>query len=232
MTGDYVYQFHHDRDAKLWRRKDLVFGGKEPGGVADRVNHWFGLSKVQGSDIDDEDGFFQVMLKYSHKESLIGAFFHIKGGGEVKQNDGLVAGHLYSVLDVRRAGTMLGMGNGYKLIKLRNPWASGEWKGRWSDGSEEWKKHPTIAHEVNYSDANDGSFWMSFDDFTGKFTAVEICDRTTKNDLCLDIGEGDGCFGPTAGCVSGCAAYWCLCRARFTSATRRPTKRKPKRDAA
>lgn len=216
MTGDYVYQFHHDRDARMWRRKDLIFGGKDVGGVKDRTNHWFGNSKVPNCDVDDEDAFFQVMLKYSHKQSLMGAFFHVKGGGEVKQNDGLVAGHLYSVLDVRRAGTMLGMGHGYKLIKLRNPWATGEWKGAWSDGSKEWAKHPAIAHEVSYTDENDGSFWMSFDDFTQKFTAVEICDRTTKNDLCLDVGEGDGCFGPTAGCVGGCLTYWCLCRGART----------------
>ena len=31
MTGDYVFQFHRDQKARMWRRKDLVFGGKEVG---------------------------------------------------------------------------------------------------------------------------------------------------------------------------------------------------------
>lgn len=216
MTGDYVFQFHHDRQAKMWRRKDLVFGGKDVGGVKDRTNHWFGASKVADADVDDEEAFFGVMLQYSHKRSLMGAFFHVKGGGEHRQDNGLVAGHLYSVLDVRRAGTMMGMGGGHKLVKLRNPWARGEWRGAWSDGSKEWSKHPAIAHEVEYTDANDGSFWMSYEDFSNVFTAVEVCDRTTKNDLCLDVGEGDGCLGPTAGCVAGCAGFWCLCRGART----------------
>jgi hypothetical protein len=216
LTSDYVFQFHHDKGAKMWRRKDLVFGGKDAGGVKDRTNHWFGASKVADCDVDDEDAFFGVMLQYSHKRSLIGAFFHVKGGGEHKQNNGLVAGHLYSVLDVRRAGTIMGVGGGYKLIKLRNPWASGEWKGAWSDGSQEWARHPAIAQEVGYANANDGSFWMSYDDFARQFTAVEICDRTTKNDLCLDVGEGDGCFGPTAGCIGGCASFWCCCQGART----------------
>jgi hypothetical protein len=136
------------------------------------------------------------MLQYSHKRSLIGAFFHVQGGGEHRQANGLVAGHLYSVLDVRRAGTMMGMGGGYKLVKLRNPWATGEWRGAWSDGAAEWARHPAVAHEVEYTDTNDGSFWMAYEDFARVFTGVEVCDRTTKNDLCLDVGEGDGMHRP------------------------------------
>ena len=43
-----------------------------------------------------------------------------------------------------------------------------------------------------------------------------MCDRTTKNDLCLDVGEGDGCLGPAAGCVAGCAGFWCCCQGART----------------
>lgn len=138
MTGDYVFQFHRDQKERMWRRKDLVFGGKEVGGVKDRADHYFAQSRVANCDVDDE-AFFGVMLQYSHKRSLIGAFFHVQGGGEHRQANGLVAGHLYSVLDVRRAGTMMGMGGGYKLVKLRNPWATGEWRGAWSDGAADRK---------------------------------------------------------------------------------------------
>ena len=214
MTGDYVFQFHLDRTSRQWKRMDLVFGGKEAGGPADRTNHWFSSSRLPNCDRDQED-FFSVLLQYSHKRSLLGAFFHVSGGGEHRQSSGLVAGHLYSILDVRLAGTILGMG-GTRLIKLRNPWATGEWKGAWSDGSREWDRNPGIKAEVGYVEQDDGTFWMSYEDFESTFSAVEICDRTTKHDLCLDVNEDMGCTGPFAGCMGGCAMFWCCCEGPAT----------------
>lgn len=215
MTGDYVFQFHLDRTSRQWKRKDLVFGGKEAGGPADRTNHWFSPSRLPNCDRDQED-FFSVLLQYSHKRSLLGAFFHVAGGGEHRQSSGLVAGHLYSILDVRLAGTTLGMMGGTRLVKLRNPWASGEWKGAWSDGSREWDRNPGIKAEVGYVEQDDGTFWMSYEDFESTFSAVEICDRTTKHDLCLNVNEDMGCTGPFAGCMGGCAMFWCCCEGPAT----------------
>ena len=230
MTGDYVFQFHLDKSKGVWERKDLVFGGKSVGGAAERCDHWFGSSRLEGAD-RDADAFFSVLLQYSHKQSLMGAFFHVAGGGESVQSSGLVAGHLYSILDVRRAGTTLGMGRGYRLVKLRNPWASGEWRGAWSDGSDEWRKHPSVKTEVGYEDKDDGSFWMAYEDFAATFTAVEICDRTTKNDLCLDVREDAGACGPALGCVAGCAGFWCLCRGARTVYLGNTTSNKTERGA-
>ena len=53
--------------------------------------------------------------------------------------------------------------DGNHLVQLRNPWGDTEWKGAWSDGAREWT--PRIKAKVNYVDANDGSFYMSFEDF-------------------------------------------------------------------
>jgi hypothetical protein len=100
---------------------------------------------------------------------------------------------------------------GFKLVQLRNPWGSFEWTGAWSDGSDEWKKHPGIASEVGYKETDDGTFWMEYKDFAKVFNMVDICDRTTKEDLRLDVNEDAGCFGPTKGCVGGCGQFWCCC---------------------
>lgn len=86
-----------------------------------------------------------------------------------------------------------------------------EWKGDWSDKSDLWKKHKRVAKAVGFVDADDGAFWMSFEDFVGVYTRINICDRTTAKDWSLDVDEDHGHCGILMGCFSGCFAYWCCC---------------------
>ena len=99
-----------------------------------------------------------------------------------------------------------------KLIKLRNPWGSFEWKGAWSDGSDEWKKYPIVKMRLRPKDNDDGSFWMEWKDFSDIFSEIELCDRTTKRDLKLAVNEDMGCAGVAGGCLGGCASFFCLCQ--------------------
>jgi hypothetical protein len=56
-------------------------------------------------------------------------------------------------------------------------------------------------------------FWMAFDDFRSTFTRVDVCDRSTGlHDLRLNVDADAGPCGACAGCVRGCASFWCLCR--------------------
>jgi hypothetical protein len=75
-----------------------------------------------------------------------------------------------------------------------------------------WKKNPHIAKECGFVDADDGSFWMSFEDFKQFYTRVNICDRTTANDMSLDINEDRGFFGIVCGWACGCANFWLCCK--------------------
>ena len=75
-------------------------------------------------------------------------------------------GHAYTLLSVCQVLD----DNGYtiNLVKLRNPWGSGEWNGDWSDKSPLWTDE--IRGQVDfYSDKDDGIFWMDFDDFRSRF---------------------------------------------------------------
>ena len=84
---------------------------------------------------------------------------------------GLVSGHAYSIIKVVEVKTENGK---EKLINLRNPWGHKEWLGDWSDKSEKWTKD--IRNQCNnYDIKNDGSFWMSFEDFLNFFIIGGIC---------------------------------------------------------
>ncbi|CAN0512212.1 unnamed protein product, partial [Ectocarpus sp. 12 AP-2014] len=72
--------------------------------------------------------------------------------------------------------------SGFRLVRMRNPWSHGEWKGDWSDASTLWEDYPEVYSEVSSDpntpwrrDSNDGTFWMVFSDFVGLFTEVYQC---------------------------------------------------------
>lgn len=78
---------------------------------------------------------------------------------------GLITDHAYSLLAV-----MTGAG-GVRLLKLRNPWGRGEWRGDWAPGSHNWTPQLKVqAAEAHASgsgnpDGGSGMFWMCWADF-------------------------------------------------------------------
>jgi len=101
------------------------------------------------------------------------------------------------------------------LVFLRGKF---EWSGPWSDGSEEWGKHPGVKLELQslvsrYQNADDGVFYISWTDFLKYFCQVDVCMTTSNNmnDLQLDTCEDWGKCGGFLGCVFGCLQYWVCC---------------------
>ncbi len=80
--------------------------------------------------------------------------------GDVSNSDieevGLVRGDVYTVLK----GCEL---NGERVVRVRNPWGSGEYNGDWSDKSRKWTTALKKQEGLNQKD--DGDFYMSFNDF-------------------------------------------------------------------
>ena len=67
-----------------------------------------------------------------------------------------------------------GGAGGERLLQLRNPWGKLEWRGDWSDQSPLWT--PEYQAEVGFDGvANDGIFWMLFEDMITVFDQVDIC---------------------------------------------------------
>ena len=174
---------------------------------------------------------WNLILNYLEDDSLVAASGgkDMGAGGAVPNsgglngeqlNDaaGLVGTHAYSILDARELGLIPGLTLGAgllgqtKLIKLRNPWGKYEWKGAWSDGSKEWNDNPLVKMRLRPVEADDGCFWMPWDAFyEAGFKQIDICDRTTKDDLKLDVNEDLGTCGICVGAAKGCTSFWCLC---------------------
>lgn len=74
---------------------------------------------------------------------------------------GLVTGHAYSLIGAYE-------GNGVQLVKVRNPWGQHEWNGDWSDNSPLWTQE--LREELEFVNSDDGSFWMTIDDFKQYFS--------------------------------------------------------------
>jgi hypothetical protein len=105
-----------------------------------------------------------------------------------QEKTGLVSRHYYSISRVAEA-------YGHFLINLRNPWGEFEWKGRWSDNSRDWSREMVDAVRPNF-DADDGAFWMDWQDFTGLFYKVVVskvknyCEVRLKNLFVKDSAAG------------------------------------------
>jgi hypothetical protein len=84
---------------------------------------------------------------------------------------GLITNHAYTIIDV--AEICDPKGNKIRLLKIRNPWGSNEWTGDWSDNSTKWT--PEIKKILNYDNEDDGTFWISYEDFCKFYTTTHIC---------------------------------------------------------
>jgi hypothetical protein len=152
----------------------------------------FPLYKGGVSDSEDWDDMLSL-LKRGHEYETAMAFL----SAEISSNDndfspaeleakGLCPGHAYSVLSAVELPT------GIKLIQLRNPWGSFEWKGAWCDGDSRWTPEvrelcKAASHGTGGGD--DGAFFMALDDFKTYFVSVGVCDPF---ELASGDDSGDG----------------------------------------
>ncbi|GBC10379.1 hypothetical protein RclHR1_09590002 [Rhizophagus clarus] len=101
--------------------------------------------------------------------------------GETQQErlpNGLVIGHAYGITDIQQIQDPWWKKDRKSiiLIRLHNPWGEIEWNGAWSDKSEEWQKiNKSKRNKMGFKIADDGDFWMSFNDWILNFSTLIIC---------------------------------------------------------
>ncbi|KAM9789047.1 calpain-5-like [Neosynchiropus ocellatus] len=172
--------------AKLAACYESLEGGNTGDAVVDfsgAVAEAIGLEK-EGyyKDQKKQDQLFEDLLKVYDRGGIISC--SIKADPheiELKMGNGLVKGHAYSVTAVKKVRLGHGLIAYFKnetipLIRMRNPWGKTEWKGRWSDTSEEWSKvGDTERGTLGITVEDDGEFWMSFADWCKYFTDADVC---------------------------------------------------------
>ena len=62
-----------------------------------------------------------------------------------------------------------------RLVKIRNPHGTGDWKRRWGDQSICWSINSSAADKVKYQNADDGVFYMDLDDFVEFISGISVC---------------------------------------------------------
>lgn len=155
--------------AKLYSSYEAIIGGRVHYALSDLTGGYPEELKTE-KFVQNSSLFFNQLKDFKEKQYLLGcsSLAQIEGESKVSKN-GIVQGHAYAILD------LISIENDEKLIKLRNPHGSRgiEWKGDWSDQSFKWTEE--TKKEVNLEIAEDGIFFMSFDDFLYEFKCVYIC---------------------------------------------------------
>ncbi|XP_066450906.1 calpain-8-like [Eleutherodactylus coqui] len=151
------------------------------------------------------DDLYQIMLKATKAESLLGCSINITNPNETEDTTSrnLVKGHAYSITGAEEVPYK---GKNVQLVRMRNPWGDYEWNGPWSDESSEWNDvDPNVRAALNRK-ADDGEFWMAYSDWVKEFTQLDICslhpDSLTSNEQhkwSTTMFNGNWIRGSTAG---------------------------------
>jgi len=123
------------------------------------------------TDILDKNKFWSEEIMKVNKEFL----FSCSTGTFDKWQDSDVASwvgarndivrmHAYSIMEAKEI-------KGLRLLKVRNPWGEGEWRGAWSDGSEKWTAEWMQLLDHKFGD--DGMFWMSYEDLLRRYSSFD-----------------------------------------------------------
>lgn len=146
------------------------------GGVCETI-------KLDGTKLPpkEEEILGLKLLEAQEMHALIVASIFSQDGSQQDMQEGLIIGQTYSITrihDMRLSRGLFSIFNRERMlmIRARNPWGQGEWKGAWSDESEQWNNIPKQEKDdMGFVIDDDGEFWMDFSDFIQYFSSIHIC---------------------------------------------------------
>lgn len=90
-----------------------------------------------------------------------------------RRANSIVSNHLFSFLDLAELKDKHGKVV-HRIAKMRNPWSHEQYSGPFRDNDPIWNEHPEWKKQVDFKVADDGIFWMPFDDFYRDFSFCAV----------------------------------------------------------
>ena len=113
--------------------------------------------------------YFWFGRDVEHSQYIWRVFISFTGATLEGQDRGLTGEHYYTITKVLRFSTNV------DLVQIRNPWGKDEWKGAWSNYSDEMKSLNSRNRKKLGNEINDNSeFFMTKEDFFEYFQDVQI----------------------------------------------------------
>ena len=142
------------------------------------------------SDSVNQNEFWEKLLDSYEKNFIMtaGSDDLSYGRGDIFISKiGLAGSHAYSLLGVYEIVKINGIfqrlynhqrnGGNFKnierIVKLRNPWGKGEWKGDWSDRDKRWTKN--LKQQFGMKVKDDGIFFMDYKNYLKFFSDTQFC---------------------------------------------------------
>eukprot|EP00708_Paratrimastix_pyriformis_P003600 GAFH01002385.1.p2 GENE.GAFH01002385.1~~GAFH01002385.1.p2 ORF type:complete len:319 (+),score=143.82 GAFH01002385.1:105-959(+) len=125
----------------------------------------FALEQASTQKAIQSGALWSKLLQYQEACYLMGAGTPSGSDRDISPL-GLAMGHAYAILKVQEEC-------GHKLLRMRNPWGFGEWTGDWSDKWPGWTEQ--LRAKFRLLDQDDGSFFISFEDFCLNFANIYVC---------------------------------------------------------
>jgi len=151
------------------------------GGIPQLVDIETDLEKIGGEKL------FHLLKISDRNDAIITCSLGVRHRYEA-ESKGLQSSHAYSITKVKNIKDPNSKGS-IPLLRLRNPHGNEkEWKGDWSDGSEQWKViSRRVKRKLGLEFESDGEFYMCYNrDFLKYFGKVEI---VNLNPIRMELNE-------------------------------------------
>lgn len=126
-------------------------------------------TKLANTDEEEKENLWQRILVASGNDYIMTTALPQREGAK---DVGLVEGHEYTLQYGKEYDYQ---GENIRLLKIRNPWGSINYRGDWSQNSSKWNSELKEVFDYKSVYDGEGEFYISYDDFLYFFADVDIC---------------------------------------------------------